>query len=63
MAVRRFGSRSYLLLLTIAAYLIVSTATASQSVPVWISPLVPLITSLAFADFRLQFGHCNPTFR
>ena len=56
MAVRRLGSRSYLLLLAIAAYLLVSTATASQDAPSWLSPLVLLLASLAFADLRLQVG-------
>ena len=56
MAVRRLGSRSYLLLLAIAAYLLVSTATASQDAPSWLTPLVLLLASLAFADLRLQVG-------
>ncbi|MDA1045186.1 MAG: HD domain-containing protein, partial [Verrucomicrobia bacterium] len=43
-------------MLAIAAYLLVSTATASQDAPSWLSPLVLLLASLAFADLRLQVG-------
>ncbi len=56
MAVRRLGSISYLLLLAIAAYLLVSTASAAQDTQGWLCPLLLLLASLAFADLRLQVG-------